>query len=288
MLTTIAAILASKQFQTGIIGVILLNAALLGVLTLHDLDPDIVHALEMLDGLCLLIFCIEILMKLMVYRLSFFRDGWNVFDFIVVAIALVPATGPLSVLRAMRVLRLLRLVTALPAMRRVIAGMFNSIPGVASVAGILLVIFYVSSIMAIGFFREADPEKFGSMGDTFFTLFQLMTTEGWPTITKNLMETMPYAWLFFIPFLLFTTFTTLNLVFGIIVSAMEQAKEEEARDDMAKQGMKVSEETNEVRLAVIENEVKSITGELAQLQVALERLLDKQSATTNPIQLTEK
>ncbi len=288
MVNTIAAILASKKFQNTIIALILLNAAILGIETMRDLDPGTVKILELLDNLCLAVFCIEILMKFVVLRFGFFRDGWNVFDFIVVGIALVPASGPLSVLRAMRVLRLMRLISALPSMRRVIASMFNSIPGVASVAGILLVIFYVASIMAIGFFREIDPEKFGSMGATFFTLFQLMTTEGWPTIAKNMMETMPYAWLFFIPFLLLTTFTTLNLVFGIVVSAMEEAKEEEARDNMAEKGITISEESNEVRLAVIESDVKNVTKELDQLHAALDRLLERRALATNTPQVAEK
>lgn len=276
----IAAMLATRSFQNTIIGVILVNSVALGVMTISGLDPATMKAMEWLDEACLIVFCIELTMKIAVFRLGFFRDGWNVFDFIVVAVALAPASGPLSVLRVLRVLRLLRLVTALPSMRRVIAGMFGSIPGVASVAGILLVIFYVAAIMAIGFFGQIDPEKFGSLGSTFFTLFQLMTTEGWPTIARTIMEKAPYAWLFFIPFLIMTTFTTLNLVFGIIINAMGEAKEEKAREDMAEQGIELSEENSEVRLAMIENNVKSIAEELDGLHEALDRFLARQPVAT--------
>ncbi|MCE9599058.1 MAG: ion transporter [Spirochaetia bacterium] len=272
-MSAIAALLAKRGFQNTIIGVILLNAAILGVLTAPNLDPAVVDFLHWLDHACLVIFCVEILLKLIVLRLGFFRDGWNVFDFLVVAIALAPAAGPLSVLRALRVFRLMRLVTAFPSMRQVIAGMFGSIPGVASVAGILLVIFYVAAVMAIGFFGEADPENFGGLGATFFTLFQLMTTEGWPSMARTLMETMPLAWLFFIPFILMTTFTTLNLVFGIVVNSMEEAKEEAAREELAAQGVEAPAETIEVRLAVIENSVKDAAAELNKLQTALANMI---------------
>lgn len=274
-MNAIAALLANRGFQNTIIGVILLNAAILGILTIPDLDHGIVEALHWLDHACLIVFCVEIALKLIVLRLGFFKDGWNIFDFLVVAIALAPAAGPLSVLRALRVFRLMRLVTAFPSMRQVISGMFGSIPGVASVAGILLVIFYVAAVMAIGFFGEIDPENFGGLGRTFFTLFQLMTTEGWPSMARTIMEKMPMAWLFFIPFILMTTFTTLNLVFGIVVNSMEEAKEEEAREELQAQGINVPAETLELRLAMIENSVKEAASDLDQLQSALQKLIKK-------------
>lgn len=274
----IASLLAHRLFQNTIIGVILLNAALLGLLTIPDLDPAIADVLHWLDHACLIVFCVEILLKMIVLRFGFFRDGWNVFDFLVVAIALAPAAGPLSVLRALRVFRLMRLVTAFPSMRQVIAGMFGAIPGVASVAGILLVIFYVAAVMAIGFFGEIDPENFGGLGPAFFTLFQLMTTEGWPNMARTIMESSPLAWLFFIPFILMTTFTTLNLVFGIVVGSMEEAKEEAAREDLAAQGVTAPTESLEVRLAMIENSVKTTASDLESLQDALKGIFKQPRA----------
>jgi voltage-gated sodium channel len=279
----IASLLAHKTFQKFIIGVILLNAAILGLLTMPGLDSATAHALHWLDQACLVVFCIEIALKLTVQRARFFRDGWNVFDFVVVAIALAPATGPLSVLRALRTFRLMRLVTSFPSMRQVIAGMFGSIPGVASVAGILFVIFYVFAIMAIGFFGHTDPENFGSLGTTFFTLFQLMTTEGWPTMARTLMETSPLSWIFFVTFILLTTFTTLNLVFGIVVNSMEEAKEEAARESMEAQGVSPSHQSAEVRLAIIENTVKSTAADLEALQNAIELLIHSRTSQKPPI-----
>lgn len=255
----------NRYFQRTIIGVILLNAVVLGLLTMENLDPGVVSLLEFLDDACLVIFCIELALKLIAHHLGFFRQGWNIFDFLVVGVALVPATGPLSVLRALRIFRLMRLVTAIPSMRRVIHGMFAAIPGTASVAGVLFVMFYVAAIMATNFFGAVDPENFGSLGVSFFTLFQFLTMEGWPDVARPVMEKMPYAWLFFIPFILLTSLTTLNLMFGIIVDTMDQAKEEEVRDALARQGVEMSAESDEMRLAIITQEVQTIREKIADL-----------------------
>ncbi|HLA36613.1 MAG TPA: ion transporter [Rhodocyclaceae bacterium] len=261
----------NRYFQYTIIGVILLNAVILGLLTVDGLNPTTVSLLTTLDEICLGVFCVELGLKLIGQRLRFFRDGWNVFDFVVVAVALAPATGPLSVLRALRVFRLMRLVDSVPSMRRVMNGMFAAIPGTASVAGVLAVMFYVAGIMATNFFGKVDPDNFGHLGVSFFTLFQFLTMEGWPDVARPIIEKMPYAWMFFIPFILVTTLTTLNLLFGIIVDAMENAKEEEAREDLAEQGIEAPEESNELRLAVIEQEVRKIREKIASIAAQVEK-----------------
>jgi len=253
-----ARIVDSEKFQWFIIGVILVNAAILGLMTISDLSPEMRGLLETLDNICLAIFCVEIAMKLTVMRAGFFKDGWSVFDLLVVGIALLPATGGLTVLRTLRVLRLMRLASVIPSMRRVVTGMFVAVPGGASVAGVLLVMYYVAAVMGTNFFGANVPQHFGDLGTTFFTLFKLMTLEGWPDIADEVILHHPKAWIFFVIFIIFTTFTTLNLLFGIIVDAMEQAKEEDARSKMAEQGVIVSEESSEMRLARIEADVKHI------------------------------
>lgn len=260
----IESLVNSKKFQWSIIGVILLNAAILGIMTM-DLSEGTMNLLETIDHICLVIFCIEILLKIIVLRGSFFKDGWNIFDVLVVAIALAPASGELSVLRALRVLRLMRLASAVPSMRRVINGMFAAIPGGASVAAVLLVMYYVAAIMGTNFFGKTVPAHFGDLGTTFFTLFKMMTLEGWPDIASDVLEVHPRAWIFFVVFIIFTTFTTLNLLFGIIVDAMEQAKEADARSKLAEQGVEITEQSNEMRLALIEDDVKHIRHLLTEL-----------------------
>ncbi|MBF0372524.1 MAG: ion transporter [Alphaproteobacteria bacterium] len=270
MLKTISAVLDNGLFQKFIIGVILGNAILLGLMTQQDLSPGTLQVFELLDNACLVVFCVEIAMKLAVQRLRFFRDGWNVFDFAVVAIALAPASGPLAVLRAMRVFRLMRLVTAVPSMRQVITGMFSALPGVGSVAGVLFVMFYVAGIMGTSFFHEVEPRRFGDLGSTFFTLFQFLTLEGWPDVARPVIEKLPHAWPFFVIFIVLTTFTTLNLLFGIIVNAMEEAKEAGAREKLAEQGVEMTHESTEMRLAVIERELHLARATIAALTAQAE------------------
>ncbi len=254
-----------RRFQFFIVVAILVNAMVLGLLTL-ELPPGVLAMLSFVDDACLVIFCFEIAMKLIVYRARFFRDGWNIFDFAVVAIALLPNTGALSVLRALRVLRLLRLATAVPSMRRVINGMFGALPGGASVAGVLFIMYYVGAIIGVNLFKETVPQHFGSIGTTFFTLFKMMTLEGWPDIASVVMEKHPSAWIFFVVFIIFTTFTTLNLLFGIIVDAMEKAKEEEVREEMADQGIEISGTSNEMRIATMEEDIKQIKAMVTEMR----------------------
>ncbi len=258
-------IVEDKRFNRFIIGVILLNAIVLGLMTLN-ISPATRAVLELIDDICLAIFVVEIAMKLIVYRASFFRDGWHVFDIVVVGIALLPATGSLSVLRALRVLRVLRLATAIPSMRRVLNGMFAALPGGASVAGILFILYYVGAIIGVNLFRETSPTYFGDIGTTFFTLFQLMTLEGWNSVAEEVMVHHPRSWMFFVTFIIFTNFTTLNLLFGIIVDAMESAKEEEVREEMAEQGIDVGEVSTDMRVAIIEEDVKKIRTLLERME----------------------
>lgn len=256
-MTALQRIVDDKRFQGFIIAVILVNAVILGLMTL-PVAPETLAILRLIDNVCLVIFCAEIAAKLGAFGLRFFRNGWNVFDFIVVAIALLPDAGALSVLRALRVLRLLRLATAVPSMRRVINGMFAALPGGASVAGVLFIMYYVGAIIGMTLFSKTVPEHFGDIGTTFFTLFKMMTLEGWPDIASVVLEQHPRAWIFFVVFIIFTTFTTLNLLFGIIVDAMEQAKEEEVRQEMADKGVEVEDTSPQLRIALIEEEVRAI------------------------------
>ncbi|MCU0728747.1 MAG: ion transporter [Sphingopyxis sp.] len=232
LMASLKALLDNPWFQRFIIATILVNAAILGAMA-TNVSPGTAHVLHIADMVCLAIFVGELTLKFIVLRGAMFRDPWNIFDIIVVGIALLPASGPLSVLRALRVLRLMRLVTVIPSMRRVVTGMFAAIPGGASVAAVLLVMYYVAAIIAVNLFKTASPQHFGDLGTTFFTLFKMMTLEGWPDIADDVLVNAPYAWIFFVIFIIFTTFTTLNLLFGIIVDAMNQTREEEKQAELA-------------------------------------------------------
>ena len=247
--------------QKFIITLILINAAILGLQT----DAGIVDRwgglLHGLDVIILSVFVVEITLRLMVHRLRFFRDPWSVFDFLVVAIALVPASGPFEVLRALRVLRVLRLLTMVPSMRRVVAGMLKAVPGLGSVGAIMSIIFYVSAVMATNLFGEAFPEWFGNLGASAYTLFQVMTLESWSMgIVRPVMEVYPHAWLFFLPFILIATFTMLNLLMAVIVNAVQDVQQAELEHAQHNITAKVDAETEVLQqeLLNLRSDVKEI------------------------------
>ncbi len=225
-------IVESRFFERTIIAVIIVNAVGLGLETWPSAMERFGGLIVALDRAAIAIFIVELTMKLFVYRWAFFRSGWNVFDFVIVAIALVPAGQQFSVLRALRILRALRLISVVPSMRKVIVGLFSAIPSIGTVIVMLLLLFYISAVMATKLFGGAFPEWFGSLGATFYTLFQIMTLESWSMgIVRPVMEVYPFAWVFFVSFILVTSFIVLNLFIGVIVNAMSEAADEEAHDE---------------------------------------------------------
>ncbi len=213
----------SKRVQSFIIGVILVNAIVLGLETDAALMASSGMWLVLVDKACLAVFIVEILAKLIAYRWHFWRSGWNVFDFLVVGIALVPGAGPWAVLRSLRILRVLRLLTVVPALRKVVAAFLHSIPGLAGVMAVMAIFFYTMGVLATRLFGGAFEEWFGTLGRSLYSLFQIMTLESWSMgIVRPVMETYPWAWAFFVPFIIIATFTILNLFIGIIVSTMQE------------------------------------------------------------------
>ncbi|MGI9478343.1 MAG: ion transporter [Hyphomicrobiaceae bacterium] len=234
----LGAFIESPRAVAVITALIVVNAVALGLET----DAWIMAAhgdwLRSLDRAILLFFTFELAIKLYAHRWRFFRSGWNTFDLLIVAIAWVPAAGPLAVLRALRVLRVLRLLSVVPQLRRVITAIGHSIPGMVSVIGVLCLVFYVSAVLCTNLFgQHPDPrmqEWFGSIGASAYTLFQIMTLESWSMgIVRPTMELFPYAWVFFVPFIIVTSFAVLNLFIGIIVDAMQTAQEEPRESDRA-------------------------------------------------------
>ncbi|MDQ5916986.1 MAG: ion transporter, partial [Pseudomonadota bacterium] len=235
-----------------LIALILINAAVLGLET----SPSIMAAwgswLVAADRAILAIFVVEIILRLLAHRLAYFRDPWNVFDFLVVAIALVPASGPLAVLRALRVLRVLRLITLVPSMKRVVSGLLSALPGLGSVAAIIGLIFYVAAVIATKLFAAEFPEWFGSLGASAFTLFQVMTLESWAMgIVRPVMEVYPAAWIFFLVFILASTFTLLNLFIAVIVNAIQSEGSAEVHDAASDDTQRLRAEMNELRAALL-------------------------------------
>ena len=255
------------RVQHAIVALIVINAVLLGLETWPTAVTMAGDLILRLDGLILAVFVAEILVRLYVYRVEFWRDPWSVFDFAVVAIALVPATGPLAVLRALRVLRVLRLLTMVPSMRRVVGALLAAIPGLGAIALVLLIFFYVSAVIATNLFSATHPDWFGSIGLSLYTLFQVMTLESWSMgIARPVMQSFPYAWAFFVPFILIATFTMLNLFIAIIVSAMQTSSETEHQATIA-----VMEHARTDIQADVHAEMQALRDEIRDLKTVLMR-----------------
>jgi voltage-gated sodium channel len=251
-----------------IMALVIVNAALLGLSTSPWIMDRVGAVLTLLDQVILCIFVLEISTKLLAYGRNFFRDGWNVFDFFVVGLGLLPQTTGLSALRALRVIRALRILSAVPQMRKVVQALSDAMPGMGAVAIMLSIVFYVFAVMATIMFEAAFPEWFGTVGESFYSLFQIMTLESWSMgIVRPVMEVFPLAWAFFVPFIVMTAFSVLNLFIGLLVNTMQSAVESDAEQEFEKLRDLVRSETDQVDAHVLElhREIGELRGEIRAL-----------------------
>ncbi len=243
-----------------IIALICLNAVTLGLETSKWTMSRFGDILLAIDSAILAVFVAEIAIRLYTNFSGFWRDPWRIFDFAVIAAALLPATGPLSVLRAFRILRVLRLVTKLESMRRVIMGLLRALPGMGTIVMLLLLIFYVFAVITTKLFGDSFPEWFGTIGASAYTLFQVMTLESWSMgIVRPVMDAYPFAWVLFLPFIIITAFAVLNLFIGVIVDAMQSEHEAEARGERDAMREDTKEILEEVR--ALRSEVAALKGQ---------------------------
>ncbi len=235
MRDTLANWLAHPAVRNGIIGVILINAVVLGLETSESVMSNIGWLVRLVDWICLTIFVLELAAKFYAHGTRFFRNGWNIFDAVIVGSALVPGGHSVSALRALRILRVLRVISAAPRLRRVVEGLVSALPSMGSVFLLMAIIFYIGAVISTTLFGESFPDWFGTLALSAYSLFQIMTLESWSMgIVRPVMEVYPYAWVFFVPFILLTTFAVVNLLVGLIVNSMQDAHSEDktrATDD---------------------------------------------------------
>lgn len=224
-------LIESAPFERSITALIIANAITLGLETSPAVVAQFGNALYAFDRVVLAVFVVELLLRFFVHRSSFFRDPWRLFDFVIVGVALLPAGGAFAVLRSLRVLRVLRLVSLVPSMRRVVGALLQALPGMASIVGLMGLVLYVSAVMATKLFGAIAPEFFGSLDASLFTLFQIMTVEGWPDIARAVMAQVPLAWIFFVVYLLIATFMVLNLFIAVVVNAMQSQITEDLKHE---------------------------------------------------------
>jgi voltage-gated sodium channel len=261
----VRALVDDRRFQRFVMVVILINAVLLGLETSAGLMAATNNLPLGLGRVALGIFVVELALRVYAYRWRFFTDSWNVFDLVVVSVALVPSPGPFSALRTLRVLRALRLMSVVPPMRRAVSALISALPGMAAVAALLGLVIYVAAVMATQMFHELQPEHFGHLGTTLFTLFQVMTGEAWPDIANELMTKAPMAWLFFVVYILVSSFVVLNLFIAVIVNALERGVTSEVASDLMEAEEQHAAEQAEADRQIMD-ELRELRAEGAQLR----------------------
>ncbi|ASO22223.1 voltage-gated sodium channel [Actinoalloteichus hoggarensis] len=259
----VRAVVDARWFNRFIIGVIVVNTIGLGLETSPDLMASHGTLIHTVDMTAIGIFIVELAAKFYAYRLRFFRDPWNWFDTVVVGVALVPAGETFAVLRALRIMRALRLISQVPSMRRVVTALLSAIPGLLSILGLLLLVLYTSAVVGVQLFRDAAPDLFGDLTTSLFTLFAVMTMEGWQGIAEEVMAVYPAAWVFFIGYIVVTAFIVLNLLIAVLVSTMEnQLSAERWEEDQSIEA---------VQHARVMEELRMLHDRLDEVQAALPR-----------------
>jgi voltage-gated sodium channel len=259
-------VLERPGVERAILGLIIVNAVTLGLSTSDRVMESVGGLIQVFDRLVLGIFVAELAAKLFAYGRGFFRNGWNIFDMFVVSLGLIPQQDGMSALRALRVIRALRLLSAVPQMRAVVQALLDALPGMGAVVIMLSIVYYVFAVMATIMFGDAFDAWFGTLGRSMYTLFQIMTLEGWSDgIVRPVMEVYPYAWAFFVPFIIMTAFSVLNLFIGLLVNTMESAVAEDAEAEFEKLRNLIRTETDQVDQHVmdLQAELRALREELA-------------------------
>jgi voltage-gated sodium channel len=249
----LARFFTSRAFEFGIVALIFVNAVLLAAETDPSVEARFGSFIQWLNDIIVWVFVVELSLKMMVFGRKFWRDQWNWFDLSIVLLSVAPASEAFAALRSLRALRLLRLVSILPSLRQVMEGFRKAIPSLGSIMGLMLLLLFVFAVMGTRLFGGDHPQYFGSLGKSTFSLFTVMTLEGWPDLAREIMRTHPLAWLFFIVFIVLSSWAVLNLVIGVIVDSMHahtREKEEELEHEILRNQIRLINEMSELRREV--------------------------------------
>ncbi|MDX8046753.1 ion transporter [Gracilibacillus sp. S3-1-1] len=240
----IKSLVTDKRFNRFITALILFNAVLIGLETYPPIYENYHTYFVVIDIIILIIFALEVILKILVWKKDFFSNPWNIFDFVIVLGSLILYSTPfVSVLRIFRVLRVFRTITAIPTLRRVVTALFMAIPTISSVLLVMSLIFYVYAVLGTSFYHEIAPEYFGNIFLTFITLFQIFTLESWASgIFRPIFEQEPWAWLYFLTFIVISAFIMINLIVGEIVNNAQKIT-----DDIEEDTDEIKEDTSEIK-----------------------------------------
>lgn len=265
-------VVEAGPFRTFIVVVILLAGLLAGIETSATLLARHGALLRTLDNVVIGIFVLEIALKLVAHGrrpLDFFRDGWNVFDFLIVAFCLLPVGGPFAaVLRLARILRVLRLLTALPKLQLLVGALLKSLSAMGYVSLLLALLFYIYAVAGVHWFGQADKQDFGTLPAALLTLFRIVTLDNWGDIFNRAIEHVPAfkVALYFVSFIVFGTMIILNLFIGIILNSMSEMHAEIEERDRARHIAEGGATTVEEELKLLEHQARELLEQLAVLR----------------------
>jgi voltage-gated sodium channel len=226
-----ARLVGSPRFQAAVVAVIAFNALILGLETYDAVDERIGDFLRIANDVCLGLFVVELAIRIAAYGSRpqrFFTDGWNVFDFVVIGAAFVPGLREnATALRLIRLLRVVRVISVLPEVRVLLRGMVRSLPPIASMGALALLLVYVYGMVGWVLFGSEDPGDWGNIGRAMLSLFVMLTLEEWPTYLRAGMEIHPWSWVYFVSYVLVAGFLVINVLIGIVINAMEGARRED-------------------------------------------------------------
>jgi voltage-gated sodium channel len=273
----------SQRFQAFIFGVIVFNAIVLGLDTYDELSDDYGELLTVLNDACLGVFVVEVAVRISAYGRrpqDFFKEGWNVFDFVVIGAAFLPGLRQnATLLRLVRLLRVVRLVSVLPELRVLIAGMGRALPPIGSMGVLALLFLYVYGMLGWILFGDEIPERWGNIGEAMLTLFTVFTLEGWNDVLYQAQEVHPWSWIFFVSFVLLASLLIINILIAIIINAMEEAREAETREDLERMRREAEEAGGEYDPHI---ETARRIAELKQALVDLEEQLGIETEAAKP------
>ena len=279
MIKGLRKIVDSSVFQGIILFIIVFNSVIMGIETIRNLSDSAVSTLATINMVCLIIFIVEIVVKLLAYGLDYFKDPWNWFDVIIVGVSMASGLAFMSAFRAMRVLRVLKSLKALRGtklighvrkLQIIIDAIVKSIPSIGWTGVLLLLIYYIFALIGVNLFGEAFPDWFGTIGKAMYTLFQVMTLESWSMgISRPVMAEFSYAWAYFVPFVLLSSFVVMNVVVGIVVNAISEVAAASAEEEKAEQAEDKAEAspTNDELIT----EIRSLREHLDRLEKSLEK-----------------
>jgi voltage-gated sodium channel len=277
------AVADSGLFQGFILVVIVLNAITLGIQT-YDISSGLESAISTLDDVFLGIFVVELVIRITAFGTrphDFFRDGWNVFDFTVIAAAFVPGVREnVTLLRIVRLLRVVRLVTVLPDLRILLRAMARSIPPIMSLALLTLMLMYVYGMVGWILFGDDDPANWGDIGQAMLSTFTMLTLENWPSLLEAGIAIHPWSWIFFVSYVLIASFLVINILIAIIINSMEEVHAAERQQEAAERA-----EDRAARRADAERldpDAMTIIDHLADIRSAIDQLEADLSAVGLP------